>query len=284
MKTLIFEISITASKEKVWYALWDEPNYEYWTSAFCEGSRAVSSWLEGDKIHFLDPNNNGMASKIVKNVPFDCMIFEHITEIYEGKESPIDEKIKQWTGCQEQYFLTEENGITHLKVVTQTIDDYMDFFNNTMPNAIAKVKELAEQPDVKNITIRTSIDFPIEKVWDYFTQSQHIIHWNFATEDWHCPKSENILEVGKTFSTTMASKDGKHSFDFSGIYTEIIPLEKMAYTMDGDQRKVVVKFNQLDQQTIITEIFEPETENSLDIQRQGWQAILDNFKKYTSNN
>ena len=283
MKTLQYEIDIQASKEKVWYCLWDDPNYEYWTTAFCEGSHAISSWQAGAKIHFLDPKNNGMASKIIENIPFERMIFEHITEIYEGKEHPIDEKIQHWTGAQEQYHLSESNGITNLKVITQTIESFEDFFSSTMPKALEKVKELAEHPQTTTITVRTSLDVSIEKVWDYFTQSKHIIHWNFASEDWHCPKSENPLEIGKTFSATMASKDGNYSFDFSGTYTDIIPLEKIAYTMD-DQRKVVVTFHTLDQQTIVTEIFEPESENPLDLQRQGWKAILENFKKYTLNN
>ncbi|WP_428225104.1 SRPBCC domain-containing protein [Flavobacterium sp.] len=283
MKTLTFEISIQATKEKVWYSLWDEPNYEYWTTSFCEGSNAISSWQEGDKIHFLDPNNNGMSSRIFKKTPFECMIFEHITEIRNGIEVAIDDTIQQWTGCQEQYFLSEKEGITTLKVITQTITTFEDFFMQTMPKALEKVKELAEQPTTQNLTVRTHIKASIEKTWNYFTQAQHIQQWNHASDDWHCPKSENPLVVGEKFATLMAAKDNSVSFEFSGTYTQIESPNILSYTI-ADGRKVTVKFNTLENQTLVTEIFEPETTHALSLQRQGWQAILDNFKKYVEQN
>jgi len=279
MKLLEFSIEIKAPKEKVWFALWDDDTYREWTTAFCEGSYAISSWEEGAKIFFLAPNGDGMSSVVFENKPYDRMIFKHITEIYGKKESPIDEKIATWTGAKESYFLTEINGITTLKVVNETVEAFESFFQNTMPNALAKVKDIAESP-TKNITVRTSIEAPLQKVWDGFTKPEHIVNWNFASEDWHCPKSENDLEVGKRFTATMASKNGEYSFDFGGTYTEVIPLEKISYTIDGDGRKVSVLFYDFDNKTLVTEIFEPESENSIELQRGGWQSILTNFKKY----
>jgi len=284
MKTLEFKIEITAPKEKVWFSLWDDINYESWTRAFCEGSYAVSSWEEGAKIYFLDPKGSGMASKIIEKKPFDRMVFAHITEIIDYKEQPLSEKIQSWSGCKEEYQLTEQNGVTTLKVTVESIEEYESFFSGMFPNALQNVKEIAENPKTQSITVRTTLNAPIEKVWDYFTQPEHVVNWNFASDDWHCPKAENNLEVGKKFLSTMASKDGATSFDFEGTYKAIVPQQKIAYTIDGDRRNVVVKFNVLDGKTILTENFEPENENSIELQRGGWQSILDNFKKYTQNN
>ena len=280
MKKFQFDVEINAPKEKVWYALWDDQNYETWTEAFCEGSYAVSGWEAGNKIHFLDPKGSGMASKIIEKKPYDSMVFSHITEIVNNEEQPITEAIQKWSGATEQYALKGENGTTSLQVTVESVEEHEDFFKTTFPNALQKVKAIAENPETKSITVRTVLNAPVEKVWDYFTKPEHIMKWNFANDDWHCPFAENNLEVGKPFKSTMASKDGAHSFDFTGTYTEIVPHKKIAYTMDGDGRKVTVKFDVLDGKTILTEIFEPENTNSLELQRSGWQSILDNFKKY----
>lgn len=282
MKELEFSIEIKAPKEKVWYALWDDDTYREWTAAFCEGSYAISSWEEGAKIFFLDPNGNGMASVIFENKPFDTMIFKHITEIYDWKESPIDEKISTWTGVKEKYLLSEVNGVTTLRVHHETVETFENFFKNTMPKALAKVKAIAERP-TENITVRVDINASLQKVWDCFTKPEHIVNWNFASSDWHCPKSENELEVGKRFTATMASKSGEFSFDFGGTYTEVTPLNKISYAIDGDGRKVSVLFQEFDTKTLVIEVFEPESENSIELQRGGWQSILSNFKKYTEN-
>ncbi|MES2811041.1 MAG: SRPBCC domain-containing protein [Bacteroidota bacterium] len=281
MKTLEFKIEIAAPKEKVWFSLWDDANYENWTRAFCEGSHAVSSWEEGQKIYFLDPKGSGMASQIIEKKPFESMIFSHITEIIDSVEQPITEKIQSWTGSKEQYHLTEQNGVTTLKVSVESVEEYESFFSDMFPNALQNVKEIAENQKIQSITVRTTLNTPVEKVWDYFTKPEHIVNWNFASDDWHCPKSENNLEVGKQFMSTMASKDGSISFDFTGTYTEIIPHKRIVYSIDGDGRKVIAKFQVLDGKTIVTEIFEPESQNPIELQRGGWQSILNNFKKYT---
>lgn len=184
--------------------------------------------------------------------------------------------------CQRKFFLTENNGVTTLKVVNETVEAFESFFQSTMPNAMAKVKEIAERP-TQTITVRAHINAPLQKVWDCFNLPEHIVNWNFASEDWHCPKSENELEVGKHFTATMASKNGEYSFDFGGTYTEVIPFKKINYSIDGDGRKVSVLFQEFDAKTLVTEIFEPESENSIELQRGGWQSILTNFKNYTEN-
>lgn len=283
MKKVTFSIDINAPKEKVWYSLWDEENYEKWTSAFCEGSHAISDWNEGSKIYFLGPGGGGgMNSKISIKKPFDTMSFMHLGEIKEFKEMPITPETQQWSGAEERYDLTENNGITTVTTTMDVVEKFADYFNETFPKALQKVKEIAEN-ETNSITVRISTKENLEKVWDYFTQPKHIVNWNNASDDWHCPKSENDLKVGGTFTATMASKDGAMSFDLRGTYDEVIPMKKYVYTME-DGRKVTVKFDFLDGNVILTENFEPENENSIELQRDGWQSILENFKKYLENN
>lgn len=119
----------------------------------------------------------------------------------------------------------------------------------------------------------------IAEVWDYFTNPKHVTNWNFASDDWHCPKAENNLEVGKSFTYTMAAKNGEMSFDFTGMYTEIEPFSKISYVL-ADERKIFVTFKETDEGIELVEEFDPETENSEELQQTGWQMILNNFKKY----
>lgn len=279
MKKLEFRISINSSKEKVWYSLWDDENYENWTKAFCDGSYAISSWEEGSKIHFLSPSGSGMYSKIIENKQFESMVFVHIGNIDNLKELPLDEETKQWTSCEERYTLTEENGVTTLLVSVDSLEQYIDFFESTFSKALENIKTIAENPVVKSIAVRTSISTSIEKVWSFFTQPEHITKWNFASDDWHCPKAENSLQVGGTFKYAMASKEEPIAFDFEGTY-EAIEIHKRIIYKIADGRKVIVKFDILDEKVILTEIFEPENVHSHELQRNGWQAILDNLKKH----
>jgi uncharacterized protein YndB with AHSA1/START domain len=129
------------------------------------------------------------------------------------------------------------------------------------------------------ITIETTVNAPIEKVWRYWTASEHIKQWNNASDDWHTPKASNDLREGGTFAFRMEAKDGSAGFDFGGTYTKVVEHTHIDYTMD-DGRKVSITFEEQNEHTYITEKFDPESENSPEMQRQGWQAILDNFKKH----
>lgn len=129
------------------------------------------------------------------------------------------------------------------------------------------------------ITVETLINAPIDKVWQYWTEPQHIMKWNNASDDWHTPHAENDLRVGGRFLSTMAAKDGSFSFDFSGVYDEVIVHQTIAYTL-ADDRKVKILFSEQNGQTQVIESFQPESMNAPELQQQGWQAILNNFKKY----
>ena len=130
------------------------------------------------------------------------------------------------------------------------------------------------------ITVATTVNADIKKVWDYWTLPGHIVNWCFASDDWHCPKASNDLKAGGKFSSTMSSKDGKMGFDFEGIYDEVSHHNKIAYSL-ADGRQVNIEFESLGDNTKVTETFDPENVNSEELQRNGWQAILNNFKKYT---
>lgn len=129
------------------------------------------------------------------------------------------------------------------------------------------------------ISVETLVSANTEKVWNCFTKPEHIVKWNFASDDWHCPKASNDLRVGGKFSSTMASKDGKMRFDFEGVYSEVKPQQHLAYGL-ADGRAVQVEFMAEGNHTRVVETFDAETENPLDMQKAGWQAILDNFKKH----
>ena len=130
------------------------------------------------------------------------------------------------------------------------------------------------------VTVETTINAPVEKVWKSWSEPQHITKWCAASDDWHAPKAENDLRTGGTFSTRMEAKDGSFGFDFGGVYDNVKKNELIEYTM-GDGRKVRVAFTPSGDTTKIVETFDAETTNPVDMQRTGWQAILDNFKRYT---
>ncbi len=133
------------------------------------------------------------------------------------------------------------------------------------------------------ITVESTINASIEKVWSYRNLPQHITKWAFASDDWHTPRAENDLKLGGSFSSRMEAKDGSMGFDFSGTYDEVEKNKYIAFTL-GDGRKVAIKFSAGADATKIVESFEAEHTNPIEMQQGGWQAILNNFKKYTEAN
>lgn len=130
------------------------------------------------------------------------------------------------------------------------------------------------------ITVKTTVNVPVAKAWKTWTTPEDIMQWNSASEDWHTPKAENDLRTGGTFSSRMEAKDGSMGFDFGGTYDNVVTNELIEYTM-SDGRKVTINFAGYGDTTDITETFDAETENSEELQRAGWQSIMDNYKKYT---
>ena len=281
MTKLKFTVEINATAAKVWQVLWTDSTYRIWTNAFHKGSYAVSDWKKGSEIQFLTPEGDGMYSVIADCRPKEYMSFKHLGIIKNFKEQPENEETQKWGEAMENYILKEENGTTMLQVDLDAIEQYLDYFNKTFPKALDQVKTMAEQP--LTITVETSIAVPIEKIWEHWTLPKHIVKWNNASDDWHTPRAENDLQVGGKFNFHMAARDGSMGFDFNGTYTAVDLNKKIEYTI-ADGRHVKVEFIKHGKSYKIIETFEAEEMNTLELQRKGWQAIMDNFKKYTESN
>lgn len=129
------------------------------------------------------------------------------------------------------------------------------------------------------IKVQNTIEAPIEIVWEYWTNPEHVKNWNFASNDWHCPRASSDFNVGGEFHYIMAAKDGSVEFDFCGTFTNIIMHQAIQIFLE-DGREVNLQFTKEGDATKLIETFEPEEVNSIELQKQGWQAILDNFKSY----
>jgi uncharacterized protein YndB with AHSA1/START domain len=129
------------------------------------------------------------------------------------------------------------------------------------------------------ITVQVLVDAPLEKAWDYWTSPNHITRWNAASDDWHTPRATNDMRVGGSLSFRMEARDKSAGFDFGGTYTLVSPRERLHFVL-GDGRHVDVRFLPEGNKVRVVEEFETETTNSAELQRKGWQAILDNFKKH----
>jgi uncharacterized protein YndB with AHSA1/START domain len=133
------------------------------------------------------------------------------------------------------------------------------------------------------ITVENTVNAPVEKVWEYWSGPTHITKWANASDDWHTTFAENDMRAGGKFVSRMEAKDGSFGFDFGGTYDEVKTHELITYTL-GDGRKVKIIFSSSGGKTGVVETFEAESTNSIEMQRGGWQAILDNFKKYVESN
>ncbi len=139
-----FKIAIDAPREKVWNVLWEDGSYRAWTAAFSEGSHAVSDWKKGSKVLFLDGKGMGMVSRIDDTIPNEYMSFEHVGYVKDGVEDLSSDEVKNFAGAHENYTLKDVGGRTELIVDMDINDQYKDYFSQTFPKALAKVKELAE--------------------------------------------------------------------------------------------------------------------------------------------
>lgn len=145
MTSLTFTIQIKAAPEKVWHSLWDLETYKLWTNPFCQGSYyKTDSFTEGNKIHFLTPDGQGMYSQIEKIEPYNYLAFRHIGNIKNFEELPIDSETEKWTNAMETYLIIpEESGIS-LTVIADTVDSFIDYMNKTFPLALNELKNISE--------------------------------------------------------------------------------------------------------------------------------------------
>ena len=136
--------------------------------------------------------------------------------------------------------------------------------------------------NTEKIRVKATINADRQKVWNYYTKPEHITKWNFADPSWHCPTAQNDMQVGGKYSARMEAKDGSFGFDFVAIYTEIIIEQQFSYEFGG--KKATVMCNTVNNKTEIIIDFDAENENPIEMQKDGWQAILNNFKLYTETN
>ena len=139
-----------------------------------------------------------------------------------------------------------------------------------------------EQPNTVVLKVSAEVEVPVEKAWELFNTPEHIVNWNAASPDWHTPRASNDLRTGGIFSYRMEARDGSFGFDFAGEYTEVVPMTSFAYKME-DGRTARVEFHPIETGTLVITQFDAENSNPLDMQQNGWQAILDNFKRYAEN-
>ncbi len=146
MERQTFDIVIDAPRETVWDILWSDATYPQWTSVFSPGSRAEATWQQGSKVLFLDGNNEGMVSTVAENRLYEFMSFKHLGMVKNGVEDLDSPQVRQWAGALENYSLRPENGKTRLTVEMDVTPEHQEYFAKTWPQALAQVKQLAEQP------------------------------------------------------------------------------------------------------------------------------------------
>lgn len=288
MKKLNLEIEINTSPENVWDAVVNKTKYDRWTSAFQETSHFEGGWNKGDKIRFLGFNQEGqkmgMIAEIAESSFPGYISIRHLGHILNGVEDYTSDEVKKWFPAFENYtFEKLGDNKTLFKLNMDVHDDYYEMFLQMWPNALTLLKQVSEESHKTKITISTSINATPEKVWKYWTEPEHITQWNHASDDWHCPQAENNLIVKEKFSYTMASSDGNTSFDFEGIYSLVENQKAIHYTM-ADGREVQVLFTTIGKTVTVTEIFDAENVHSIELQRNGWQSILNNFKQHVESN
>ena len=285
MKRKQYKTLINAPRERVWEELWGERSYVEWTSAFAEGSKVETDWEEGGKVLFLNAENEGMVARIEEKKAPEKMFFKHLGMVDKnGNEDLESEKVKAWSGAEEIYILKENGQMTELVVKMDLDEGHEDYFDKVWPQAFEKLKKLAEseKQETQKISVKTVVNAPVDKVWQYWIEPKHITRWNFASTDWHSPAAENDLRKNGKFSYRMEAKDGSQGFDFVGVYDKIEPHRHISYTMD-DGRKADVHFQEDGTGTVVEETFDAEMTHSIEMQQTGWQAILDNFKAHVEN-
>jgi uncharacterized protein YndB with AHSA1/START domain len=283
-KTSHFSIDILASKEHVWHTMLDDQTYREWTSVFGAGSYYEGSWEKGSKIRFLGTAEtgaeqpSGMISEIAENKKYECISIRHLGYVVNGKDVTDTPEIQAWSPMLETYTFTALPLGTKLTVDVDMIPGMEEFMTEAWPKGLQQLKEMCQRPGPA-VEVTAVVHAPLSHVWTCWTEPMHIAHWAFATPDWGVGKVENDVRVNGTFLTNMHAKDGSASFDFTGTYTEVIPEQKLTYRTD-DSRMVTVEFSAEGDATRVTERFQTERVYPPEMQKEGWQQILNNFTQY----
>jgi uncharacterized protein YndB with AHSA1/START domain len=284
LQKIHLEKEINAPRQAVWDKIVNLDSYKIWAKIFDENSTFEGKWIEGEKIHFLGGNSEsgimGMVSILEKVTEPDYISIRHIGMILNGKEDLTSDEVLKWKDCYENYTLVEENGVTTFKLDLYIPEEYVEMMESMWKKAFERLKILCEMGEIKPITIEVEINSNLENVWEAWTNPTHITKWAFASDTWESPNSINNLEENGIFSTRMQEiANPENGFEFSGINLKI---EKQKYikSLLVDGRYVEVKFEVQNNKVKVVQTFEAEQNNPLDLQRDGWLSILNNFKKY----
>jgi uncharacterized protein YndB with AHSA1/START domain len=222
---------------------------------------------------------SGMISEVVVSEWPNHISIKHLGLVMNGIEDYESEEVKLWTPAFENYtFVSHESGQCVFKMVQDIPEFYETEFRDNWNKAFDLIEERLSlwSSSPVFITLEARSKHSPATLWTKLTQPELVKTWNFASEDWHCPNAKNDLRVGGEFHYEMAAKDGSMSFDFWGTYTKIEENKRLEFTL-GDGRKVSIELFEKPHGTLVVERFEPEHENSHHLQRQGWQAILNNL-------
>ena len=274
--TLETSITIAASIEKVWAAL-TTPEI---VKQYFFGTELVTDWEIGKPIYFRGEwEGKAYEDKgIVLDYEEDKYLKYSYLSSWENKPD-LPENYNNIT-----YTVNEVDGKTVLTITQDGFEDEekRNHSEQNWQSVFGGMKELLEKKE--KITVQVTIDASVEKTWTFWTEPHHIIHWNNASDDWHTTHAENDLQVGGSFLSRMAAKDGSFSFDFVGTYSKV-ELDSLIEYAIVDGRKVSISFEKMNENTCqVTETFEAEDIHSLELQQAGWQAILNNFKAYVEGN
>lgn len=285
MKKIQLERSFKATPERLWELVVDADHYRYWTSVFSIDSDFIGDWTKGSQMRFIADNpsesENGMLSEITESKWPEVISIHHIGLIIKGVKDYDSPMSKEWTPAYEIYrFVEKSDSQCTFKVEQDIPDAYVETFTTDWNQAFDAMARILDASDVvgRVIALRErSTHSPLE-LWDRLVNPEKIMTWNFDSDDWHCPQAKNDLKVGGEFHYEMAAKDGSFSFDFWGVFTEIVPGAKLNFDL-GDGRKVRINLIVKPYGTLIEERFEAEHQNDLHLQRTGWQNILRNLAR-----
>lgn len=283
MKRLQMERKFNATQQKLWELIVDPDHYRTWTKVFSEGSDFIGDWSRGSKMRFVAEGEliteNGMLSEIVESIWPEFLSIRHIGLILDGIEDYDSPFAKKWTPALENYRLTsKDDGKCVFELELEIPDEEFDGFKESWERAFNLMASLLEESEKigKVITLREKSSRSTEDIWERLVVPEKVMTWNYASDDWNCPKASNNLIEGGEFHYEMAAKDGSMSFDFWGTYTLIEPKKKLYFEL-GDGRKVRIDIIEKPYGCLIEERFEVEQLNNLDLQRKGWQSILRNL-------
>lgn len=279
------EKSFDVDPELLWELVVDPDHYRFWTETFSEGSTFYGEQTKGSKIRFVAEDGNGkesgMLSEIVESQWPEFISIKHLGLVMNGVDDYDSALAREWSPAFENYrFIPKKDGTCIFEVKQDVPEEQAEEFKSNWEKSFDRMAIRLETSAAvgKVLTLREKSRNRPEVIWEKLVTPEKVMSWNYASDDWHCPKAKNKLEIGGEFHYEMAAKDGSASFDFWGTYTEIETAQRLYFVL-GDGRSVRIDIFEKPYGCLIEERFEAEQQNNLHLQRQGWRNILVNLAK-----